>query len=303
MQSIKNTQTIWYYLFYNSIFFFQYQFVLLRNNSNVESSTFQEAMMRLIASKGHTALLALMAVTMLVQIPYVAAKDHHVKVGDNLQATIDHAEAGDRILIGEGEHHVEGNDHTGVGLLINGKKSLTLEGQGKAVIVAKEGWVKILTIMSSEDITVKGLHLTHDVERGYCFGSVVEISRSENVQILDSVLDGSGTQAVVVKDADGVTITKGEATRNTEGVFDISNSRNVRIDKVRIAKNDNSGYYKRGILDIADSSDVSFTNNSVINNQNAYFNKVSNSMNLTIKGNSFEKNAFQAGGNSLKKER
>lgn len=257
--------------------------------------------MRLICSRGCFVFVTFIAVIMLVHPSYVFSKDYHVKAGDNLQSVIDQAGDGDRILVGEGRHYVKGDDTTGTGLLINGKKSLTLEGKGKPVIIAKTGWVKILTIMSSENITVRGLHLVHDVERGYCFGSVLEVLKSRDVQITGSVLNGSGTQALVVKNADGVTVTESSATRNTEGVFDIANSNNVRIEKVEIVGNDNSGNFSKGILDIADSSNVFFTNNSVTENQNAYFKKVTGSRNVTIKDNSFKNNTFQVAEDRPKK--
>jgi uncharacterized protein (DUF302 family) len=222
-------------------------------------------------------------------------KVHYVKPGKEsvLQTIINNAKQGDYVVLKSGNHHVSS---TGIntGLAIKGKKSLTLFGEDGAWIRTKEGWVVILDIANSEKITIQNVSMVHDVERGYCFGSVVKLSDVKNIKILDSVMDGSGTQAVEMINAQGVQISGGKAFRNTEGVFDIRDSKHITIKNMVIAENDNSGYYKKGILDIENSDNVSFFNNVVKDNKNGYFKKVTHTKRLYIKGNKFSNNVFDS---------
>jgi WD40 repeat protein len=225
--------------------------------------------------------------------PYT--KDRVVHAGDDLQAIINKAGAGERILFKAGEYYIKNEGYRWVGLLIDKKNSLTLEAEGEVSIIASQGGVTILIIQSSDDITIKGIHLVHDVERGICDGAVMEIKNSTNIQINNSILDGSGTHAVVIGDGTNIRVIGGQATYNTEGVFLISKSKNVTVENVYIAENDNSGYGSMGVLDVSDSTDVFFRNNTIKKNRNTYFKKVVNSNNIVIEDNDFGDNAFDEG--------
>lgn len=245
----------------------------------------------------HHTIFTILIIGGLVLIPLQDAYplDHVVNVGDDLQAVINEAKAGDRILIKAGTYYVTSDKRTLSGLLIDGKTSLTLAGEGDVSIIAKERMATILTIQSSEDVVISGLHLAHDVEKGYCRGSVVALWDTTNIRIEKSILDGSGTQAIVMKDVTGVTVTESQATHNTIGVFEMINAADVTIEKVNIVENDNSGSsagYSKGILDITDSANVFFINNRIEKNQNGYFKKLTNSQNITIENNSFKENVF-----------
>ena len=123
----------------------------------------------------------------------------------------------------------------------------------------------------------------------------MEIKNSTNIQINNSILDGSGTHAVVIGDGTNIRVIGGQATYNTEGVFLISKSKNVTVENVYIAENDNSGYGSMGVLDVSDSTDVFFRNNTIKKNRNTYFKKVVNSNNIVIEDNDFGDNAFDEG--------
>jgi WD40 repeat protein len=221
-------------------------------------------------------------------------KDHVVHPGDDLQAIINRAGAGERILFKAGEYYVKLKGNRWVGLLIDKKKSLTLEAEGEVSIVASLGGT-ILVIQSSDDITIKGIYLVHDVERGICEGAVMKIRSSTNIRINNSILDGSGTHAVVIEDGTNIRVTGGQATYNTEGVFLISKSKNITVENVYIAENDNTGYDAMGVLNVSDSTDVFFRNNAIEKNRNAYFKNVVNSNNIVIEDNVFGDNAFDEG--------
>lgn len=225
-----------------------------------------------------------------------SGKVHYVKPGKEssiLQSVIDNAKEGDYIVLNSGNHYVTSSG-INTGLTIKGKKSLTLFGEEGAWIITKEGWVILLEVADSEEITIQNINLVHDVERGYCFGAVIKLSKARNIKIVESVMDGSGTQAVEMVESQHVEIVGGKAVRNTEGVFDIQNSNNITIKNVLIADNDNSGHHKKGILDINDSDNVSFFSNTIKDNKNRYFKKVTNSSNVYIKGNQLSNNTFES---------
>jgi uncharacterized protein (DUF302 family) len=222
-------------------------------------------------------------------------KVHYVKPGKEgvLQSVIDNAKVGDYIVLNSGNHYVTSSG-VNTGLTIKGKKSLTVFGEEGAWVRTKDGWVILLEVADSEEITIQNVNLVHDVERGYCFGAVMKLSKARNIKIVESVMDGSGTQAVEMVESEHVEIVGGKAVRNTEGVFDIQGSSNIIIKNVLIADNDNSGHYKKGVLDINDSDNVSFFSNTIRDNKNGYFKKVTNSSNVYIKGNQLSNNAFES---------
>lgn len=218
---------------------------------------------------------------------------HYVQPGkpDLLQTTIQQAKSGDYIILQTGDYELNSvNEHTAV--LIEGKKSLHLIGQENTWLRTKEGWVAVLTIHDSENITIRNLGLVHDVRKGYCEGVVIRLLDVKDVKIIDSILNGSGTKALQMDNAQQVSIVGGEAINNTEGVFEIRNSQDITVKEMLIADNDNSGYYKRGILDVQNSSKILMNYNLVKNNQNAYFKKIYRSQDLVIDGNDFMDNTF-----------
>ncbi len=220
-------------------------------------------------------------------------KVHYVQPGKQnlLQSVINEADTGDYIILKSGDYEIESTDnHTA--LLIANKKSLTLIGQDNVWLKTKQGWVAVLTIQASEDITLHNLGLIHDVRRGYCEGTVLKLQNAKNISITDTILNGSGTHAVFVDNSQHVSVTGGKAVKNTEGVFHIKDSADVTIKEVAITDNDNSGGSKHGILDVEHSNNVFFKYNTVKNNKNAYFRKIITSQDVEITNNDFEANQF-----------
>lgn len=219
-------------------------------------------------------------------------KVHYVQPGKQtlLQSVINNANKGDYIILKSGNYEIEATDNK-TAILITGKKSLHLIGQKDVWIRTKQGRVTVLTIDSSEDITIDTISMIHGVKRGYCEGAVVKLLNVNNINIVDSTLNGSGTHAIQMENAQHVTVTGGKALSNTEGVFNIKNSVDIIIKEMGIENNDNSGG-KQGILDVEGSNGVSFNYNVIKNNQNAYFKKVVDSQNVEIDGNEFITNNF-----------
>jgi hypothetical protein len=217
---------------------------------------------------------------------------HYVQPGKPtlLQSVINNANKGDYIILKSGNYEIEATDNK-TAILITGKKSLHLIGQKDVWIRTKQGRVTVLTIESSEDITIDNIGMIHDVKRGSCEGAVVKLLNVNHINILDATLNGSGTQAIQMENAQHVTVTGGKAISNTEGVFNIKNSVDIIIKEMVVENNDNSGG-KQGILDVEGSNSVFFNYNVIKNNQNAYFKKVVDSQNVEIDGNEFITNNF-----------
>ncbi len=220
------------------------------------------------------------------QVHYVQPKQEKI-----LKFIIKNAKEGDYIILKSGDHYVTSTS-TNTGLAIKNKKSLTILGEDGAWLKTRDGWVVILDIASSEDITIQNIGMVHEVERGYCYGSVIKLSAVKNVKIRDVVMDGSGTQAIEMENAHHVEVIGGKAMRNTWGVFYIVNSTDITIKDLIITENDNSGSDKMGILDIENSNHISFIKNKITNNTNKYFKKIISSGNVTIKQNQFSNNTF-----------
>lgn len=216
-------------------------------------------------------------------------KIHDVQFINRLQSLIDEAKEGEYIFFKSGTYEIDSSQETA--LLMTGKKSLTLLGEDHTIIKTKQEDKPVLTIESSQDITIKNLTFTHDT-KDRCDSPVMKLSKVKDVKILETTLEGSGTQAITINNSHNIEIKGGQATKNSEGVFDIKDSQNVTIRNMVIEGNDNSGRIKKGILDIENSRGILFSYNVIKNNKNAYFKKIVHSQDLEIEGNEFRDNGF-----------
>jgi len=210
-----------------------------------------------------------------------------------LQSVINQANPGDYIILKAGDYDLVESTTNKTALLIKDKKSLQLIGEDNVRIKTKQGWVAVLTVENSENIILKNIEWTHEVRPGACEGAVVNLLNVKDIQLVDSIFNGSGTFAVQLDRAHKVVLKGGKAINNSEGVFYVKNSQEITITDMLVANNDNSGANKNGILDIEHSNNIFFTYNEVKQNKNDYFKKVTDSLNFEIDSNEFSENSFR----------
>jgi len=110
----------------------------------------------------------------------------------DLQALIDDTPDGAEVFIPYGRYRLE------KGLLVKGRKHLTITARTGTWIYVEDLDAHVITIAGSEDIEVRNLSLRHwePLEVYECHGSVVEVQDSTSIRILNSVLDGCGAVGV-----------------------------------------------------------------------------------------------------------
>ena len=96
--------------------------------------------------------------------------------------------------------------------------------EGEKVVISTEApYGKVLAFDSCNDITLRGLTCGHEVEPGYCTGSVIHLYESNNVMIDNCHLYGSGTYGVEAYDSRNLCVEGTELFDCTYGLVELSN--------------------------------------------------------------------------------
>lgn len=209
-----------------------------------------------------------------------------VKPGDDLYTLIQNAQEHTTFNLAPGDYELA------QAIEIREKNEIWIVGQNGTNIYALQPYERVVNIANSTSINIKNVFMTHKVERGNCDAPVIDIRESSFVEITDCHLDGSGTYAIRAKHSEYVTMSGGEASHNTEGVFVFEDCKNVRVIGVNITNNDNvnwgpnpSSRFGMGIINVASCINVEFSNNGVHANQNKYYKEVIETMGFVEKDN------------------
>jgi len=138
----------------------------------------------------------------LLAAPWTAsAKDLRLKpdgTGDfaTVQAAINAAEPGDRILLAEGTYP----EH----VTIQDKSDLSLIGEGSVTLATDDGGADVIKLVKVQRVLLKNLHGVHTSPG--CDNPVVSIAGSEDVTVEGCDLNGSGTGGVVANGSRGLKI-------------------------------------------------------------------------------------------------
>lgn len=95
--------------------------------------------------------------------------------------------------------------------------------EGEKVVISTESpYAKVLAFEGCADITIRGLTCGHEVEPGYCTGSVIYLYDSYNVGIDNCRLYGSGTYGVEAYQASTLWVEDSELFDCTYGLVELS---------------------------------------------------------------------------------
>ena len=115
------------------------------------------------------------------------------------------------------------------GLSIRQVNNLIIEGAGggKTHLVTENGWIPVITLQDCEQVSIQGLRLGHDVEKGYCSGSVLSVNASRKVTSQNNILYGSGTLGYEIYETSDFVSTNNEILECTNGIMYLSGGSNV----------------------------------------------------------------------------
>jgi nitrous oxidase accessory protein NosD len=157
------------------------------------------------------------------------ATDTVVEAGSaDLQAVIDAAGPGDRIILKQGIYVTQ------AALTIREKQGLSLVGLGEVSIVCQDVVDDVIRILDSEDILLLGIRARHEPSgsEAACEGAVVSIDNALRVAIQGCSLRGCGAVGVYAGRTHTLTVTDSVLQYNSFAAFHL-----VECDEVSIKQN------------------------------------------------------------------
>lgn len=185
------------------------------------------------------------------------------------------------------------------------------ENPGKVLICTEEAYDPVMYFRYANNLTLRGLVCGHEVEPGYCSGSVVEFEGGSGLTVDSCSLYGCGTYGIVFHGCDHVDVKDSEIYECTYGLLDIyeSNILNFENCTFRDSKDMtmiciqsgsdivfkkctfrdnyiNPSYTSCCFTDLSEYSDASFEDCTFENNQyNLFSNRKVTQKNCTINDN------------------
>lgn len=154
-------------------------------------------------------------------------------------------------------------DESYEGFSIRNVSNLCLEAKdgAKVLICVDDPYYDVLSLYECEHVTYKGLTVGHDVEPGYCSGSVLAINSSSYITVEDCHLYGSGTYGIESQYAYGIDVRNSEIYECTYGLLSLNGADGVTF--VDCSLRDSEGF---DMIDLYNGSDVTFTDCDFSNN-------------------------------------
>ncbi len=122
-------------------------------------------------------------------------------------------------------------------ITISDCQNLVITGSyNKTKLVTEDETSRILVFENCRDICLSGIFMKHTVP-GYCSGDVLVMNSVKNADIEYCILDGSGMIGLNCEESNNIYMYQGNITNCRETAVDISNSSNIRFDRVEIHNN------------------------------------------------------------------
>ena len=175
--------------------------------------------------------------------------------GPSLQETINQARSGTSIQLASGIYITDS------AISIVGKTDLFIEGNGEVWIICTDVYENVIDIEDSNSIELSGIRARHEdpLDEYQCQGAVIHAVGSNNVEIYDCELNGSGAMGVSASDCLDLTISGCIIQFNSFTAVYLYGVDGVSITHNRIFDN-------AGTLEAYDSSDVELIGNVIANN-------------------------------------
>lgn len=138
--------------------------------------------------------------------------------------------------------------------IIHNLYNLTIVGEDDTKIVIKPRYSWVINFQYCRSIKIQNVTIGH-INQGYCGGGVLSFTSSDDIQIENSILFGSGTYGMQIDKVDRLKFSRSTIKECSYGLVDIYQSANINfVDSVL----DDTG--KFNLISIHDSSEVKFNN-------------------------------------------
>lgn len=132
--------------------------------------------------------------------------------------------------------HLLGKDEIDDGFrtyTINDLNNFCIEAEepGKVTIVTEEAYDPVLYFTYAHNLTLRGLVIGHDVEPGYCSGSVVGVDGSSGITVENCKLYGCGTYGLEIRNTEYMDVIDSEIYECTYGLLDLYSSSQLHFNK------------------------------------------------------------------------
>ncbi|MES0491542.1 MAG: right-handed parallel beta-helix repeat-containing protein [Leptospirales bacterium] len=174
-----------------------------------------------------------------IYLPIVATEFQTINVGPKdagrLNDIIKKAPARSKIVFRKGTYHFTKP------IRITSKSHLNLQAQEGVYFILDNLHLSVLRIGSSDNIKLSGFHIRHRKpvsKEEYCYGQVITISRSHDLELTNLELNGSGTVGVHIYSGSSITIKDSWFHHNSiAGIWMLSFVDNIVIQNNRFDNN------------------------------------------------------------------
>lgn len=193
-----------------------------------------------------TALLSLLSLTLAAHA-HAASATFTVSPGQSIQAAVDRAQAGDRVLVEPGVYKETVQvDRAGItlsGNIVQGERPV-LEGDGELADAVQVG---------GDDFTIEGFEIRNFVGNG------VVANKAKNVVFRDLVIDNAGLYGVYPVECEGVLVENCVVSRIADAGIYVGQSRDIIVQN-------NEVYNNVAGIEIENSVNALVANNSAHHN-------------------------------------
>ncbi len=149
-------------------------------------------------------------------------------------------------------------------LILSGFENLVLNSIKKTNIMVKNPTQTVLTFYKSKQIQLHNVRLFHTAD--FCEGEVLVFENSEDIEIKNSALNGSGSIGLYLKSTNYVLVENTEIFNNSQHAILLENAQDVTINQSQIFENN----CWRELIQMVDSN-CRITNTSFSNNETERF--------------------------------
>ena len=173
----------------------------------------------------------------------------------DIQKVIDNAQDRSTVTIPFGEYWLT------KGLVIKGRKSLVLTSQPGTKILVKDVNADVVSVLQSEEISIKNFHLRHvnPLLEYKCHGVVIRVKDSNDILITNCELDGCGAVGVSSWSSKNILVQNCHVHHNTFNAFYFQSCAGVKIQSSVVEDNGN-------FIQMYDTSSLEMRDNNIRRN-------------------------------------
>lgn len=179
-------------------------------------------------------------------------------------------------------------------IIVNDVRNLAIEPEssGDILICITDAYSPVMTFQSGGNITIRGITAGHDVEPGYCSGSVLSFEGIDGLTIDKCNLYGCGTYGIEAVNTYGAEVTDTDIYECTYGLVDLRQSSGFHFKNCTMRDSkDMSMLCLNSVYDIT-FEDCTFKNNNSMAYDTCTFVELGEYDTATFRGCSFKDNEF-----------